>query len=239
MPETIALARLLPWLATAAVVALFAVAAAAVTCLPAAGATLRRLRLFATTAVGLFAVTATFWQALEIAVTRVPTSVVATAVPSPSSVTGLQDRIKSLEIRVEQLRHSTTMRTIGPDTANKLARYLGQFGSRPVVVSCVPNDVEAYDYATQIVGVLKAAGWDARGPEVTTIFGDVRAVGINVYDAAVPGADTAKILLDGLTEFNIPFETRVAPGSAAIDGSVELFVGAQPTMRAAADGGAP
>jgi hypothetical protein len=235
MSWRIALAALLPWIATAAVVVLAAAATAAASCLPAAGAGLRRLRLVATAAIGLLAVAATFWQALE-TVSREPTWVVATATPPQSSVPALKDRIKSLEIRVDQLQHSTTMRTIGPDTAKKLAEYLQQFGSRSVVVSCVPNDVEAYDYATQIVNALKAAGWDARGPELTAVFGDVRAIGINVYDDA-PGADTAKVLLDGLTKLNIPFETRVVPSSVAIDGSVELFVGAQPVLPIAVDGG--
>lgn len=237
MSWTIALARLSPWLATAVVVVLFAVATAAVACLPGAGPALRRLRVLATAAVGLLAVAATFWQALEIVAIREPTWVVATAAPlqsSVSSVPALRERIKSLEIRVDQLQHSTTMRTIGPDTTERLAEYLRGFGSRAVVVSCAPKDVEAYDYATQIVDVLKGAGWDARGPEVTTVFGDVRAVGVNVYDAAGAGSDTAKILLDGLAKFHIPFETRVVPGSVAIDGTVELFVGAQPVANAAA-----
>jgi hypothetical protein len=128
------------------------------------------------------------------------------------------------------------MRGIDPDAAIKLADYLHSFGSRRVDVSCIPNDVEAYGYATQIVNLLKTANWDARGPELTTIFGNVRAMGINVYDDAPEGTDTAKILLTGFSKFNIPFQTRVASSSAGADPVVELFIGAQPVLRSATAG---
>ena len=81
-----------------------------------------------------------------------------------------------------KLKESTRGRTLSADTAARLADYLRPFGAHEVVVSCAPDDIEAYRYATQIADVLKAANWDARGPETTTIFGAVRAMGINVYD---------------------------------------------------------
>jgi hypothetical protein len=141
--------------------------------------------------------------------------------------------VKSLESQINLLRHSTTTRSITSDTANKLYDYLTQFGSHRVVVSCTPNDVEAYNYATQLANVLKAAKWDASGPEVTTIFGDVQAMGINVYGDAAPGGGALEILLAAFTKFNIPYQQRVAPSQVPPEASIELFVGAQPVRRAA------
>jgi hypothetical protein len=131
------------------------------------------------------------------------------------------------------LKESTRSRTLSADTAAKLADYLRPFGTHKVVVSCAPDDIEAYRYATQIADVLKAANWDARGPETTTIFGDVRAMGINVYDSGGHGLDTAKILLDGLAKFAIPYQSRVPPSEALPESdTVELFISAKPAQPA-------
>jgi hypothetical protein len=237
MSLTIALALALPWLSTVPVVVLVAVAIAAVGRSPAVTITSRWLRLAGTVVVGALAVAGTVWQAREIGAASEP-SMAAALAPSAKrarpAMPDLRERVKSLENQIHQLEHNTTTRTLSFDTAKKLADYLSQFGSHSVVVSCTPNDVEAYDYATQLANVLKSANWDARGPEVTTIFGNVQAMGINVYDNAALDGDTAKILLDGLAKFNIPFQTRVAPAQAPADAAVELFVGAQPMPRAAA-----
>ena len=71
--------------------------------------------------------------------------------------------------------------------------------------------MEAYQYANQLVNILKAANWEAQGPQVTKIFGDVRAPGVNVYVNGDNSSDTAKILLDGFAKFNIPYQSRVTP----------------------------
>ena len=68
-------------------------------------------------------------------------------------------------------------RSIPQKSADDLASYLRQFGSRRVIVSCIPDDIEAYQYANQLVNILKAANWEAQGPQVTKIFGDVRVAG--------------------------------------------------------------
>ncbi len=85
-------------------------------------------------------------------------------------------------------------------------------------------------YANQIANVLRAAGWEALGPETTTIFGEAPAMGITLY---VRGADAppeaARLLIDAFTRFNIPYQSGVASSDAIPDpATVELFVGRKP-----------
>ena len=138
-----------------------------------------------------------------------------------------------LEDHIQELEAENQVRSIPQQTADDLASYLKQFGSRQVIVSCIPDDTEAYLYANQLVNVLKAAGWDAQGPETTKIFGNIRSPGVNVYVNGENGLDTAKLLLDAFAKFNIPYQSRVTPSGAIPDvASIELFVGAKQSQRA-------
>jgi cell division protein FtsB len=211
-----------PWLPALLVLILSAVAVAVVVAPPAVARAKRR-RMTAIALLGALAVGATLWQA------RSGADQIARLTRENQS-SELTARVKSLEDQISKLKESTRNRTLSADTTAKLADYLRHFGSHSVVVSCVPNDIEAYRYATQITDVLKAANWDARGPETTTIFGDVRAMGINVYDNGGHDPDTTKILLDGLAKFAIPYQSRVPPSEALLDSeTVELFIGTRPT----------
>jgi hypothetical protein len=157
--------------------------------------------------------------------------------PSEPNVSKLTKEVETLQKRVRLLEEQKEVRVIPQDTAKNLAAYLAQFGSHRIVVSCAPDNTEAYQYADQLVNVLKAANWDAHGPEVTKIFGDVRAPGINIYVNQDDHSDTAKILLDGFAKFNIPYQARVTPTQAIPDiETVELFVGQQASNRVSAGG---
>ncbi|HEY8873012.1 MAG TPA: hypothetical protein VIM52_08275 [Stellaceae bacterium] len=139
-------------------------------------------------------------------------------------------RIKELESQIQTLQEKNRTRTIDPDTAAKAAEYLRQFGGHRVVVSCVPDDVEAYTYANQIANVLRASGWEALGPETTTIFGEAAAMGVALY-ARGGGSppEAAKLVLDAFTRFNIPYRSGITPSDAIPDpATVELFVGHKP-----------
>jgi hypothetical protein len=148
----------------------------------------------------------------------------------------IQDALVSLSIQVAQidrqiaaLRAQSKGRSIDDETAGKLADYLRQFGSFPVLVSCVPDDVEAYGYANQLVNLLRAAGWDAHGPEISAVRPGAAAMGVSVFvrDPHSPGA--AKILLDAFTRFNVPFQSGIAASEAILDAAtVELFVAKKP-----------
>jgi hypothetical protein len=215
-----AVSQTLPWLPALLIAALSALALAVAT-FPATSTVVRQLRLTAIAILGISALATTVWQVWidgeEIAhLARLDRS------------TELQIRVKSLQEQLAKLEESTRGRSLVGDTAAKLANYLRPFGGRKVVVSCIPDDVEAYHYATEIVDALKAANWDARGPETTTIFGKVSAMAVNVYSNDASSSDTAKILLDGLAKFGIPYKTRVPPAEMLDSGAVELFIGAKP-----------
>lgn len=139
--------------------------------------------------------------------------------------------VKSLEGQLRTLQQKTSQRTIEPAIAAKLADDLRKAGSHRVVVSCAPKDVEAYGYANQIATVLRQAGWEALGPEATTIFGEAPAMGLRLYitsgGAAPP--DAAKLLIDTFTRLNIPFESGITPSAAIPDpATTEIFVSHKP-----------
>jgi hypothetical protein len=115
-------------------------------------------------------------------------------------------------------------RSIDGETAAKLVDYLRQYGSYPVVVSCVP-----YNYATQIVNIMRAAGWDAHGPEITAVLANAAAMGVTVVVRDQHAPEAAKILLDALTRFNVPYQSGIAESEAILDtATVELFVAKKP-----------
>jgi hypothetical protein len=146
-----------------------------------------------------------------------------------TSMYSLNSRISELQAQIETLREKGKTRAIDSDTVTKLADYLRPFGSHRVVVSCVPGDVEAFTYANQIANVLRSAGWDAHGPETTAIFGDAPAMGIRLYVRSGVAPDTAKILLDAFTRFDIPFKSGTTSNDMIPDNTtVELFVSHKP-----------
>ena len=135
-----------------------------------------------------------------------------------------------LERRIGGFRQQMQGRTVEDATAATMVEFLRARAGRRVVVSCAPDDIEAYRYANRITNVLRTAGWEALGPETTTIFGEAPAMGVTLYvrsGAAAP--DTARLLLDAFTRFNIPFRSGVASNDAIPDpATVELFVGRKP-----------
>jgi hypothetical protein len=141
----------------------------------------------------------------------------------------LDMRNRQLDERIAKLQQEGRGRAIGEETAAKLAEQLRRSGSRRVVVSCVPGDIEAYLYANQLVDILKQAGWDAHGPETTELYGTApdMAVGFYIGGAGVPEA--ANVLNDAFAKFDIPHHSKIAPSEAIPDpDTVELFVPPKP-----------
>jgi outer membrane murein-binding lipoprotein Lpp len=147
-----------------------------------------------------------------------------------ASIRSLNTRIEELENQVRALREKTRSRGIEPAAAAKTAEYLRQVGSQRVVVSCVPDDMEAFNYANQIANLLREAGWEALGPEKTTIFGEAPAMGVRLFvRSGVMAPDAARILIEAFTRFNIPFQSGIAPSDAIPDPmTTELFVSHKP-----------
>ena len=140
------------------------------------------------------------------------------------------DRLRKLEDEARALREKSKSRTLDPDVAAKMADDLRRAGPHRVVVSCIPDDVEAFDYANQIANALRAAGWEAMGPEATSIFGNAATMGVGLYvRGGVAPPEAAKILIDAFTRFNIPLESGIAPSDAIPDPeTTELFVSRKP-----------
>jgi hypothetical protein len=146
-----------------------------------------------------------------------------------SSLYTLNSRIGELQAQIDVLREKAKTRSVDADTAKKLEDYLRPFGSHRVVVSCVPGDPEAFTYANQITNLLRNAGWDAHGPETTAIFGDAPAMGIRLFVRSGVAPDTAKILLDAFSRFDIPYKSGTTSNDMIPDNTtVELFVSHKP-----------
>lgn len=240
------------WLPTGLVAAMAILAVAGAMAQPAAPG--KRLRLAGVILIGLLAIAGSAWQqAKSRAVLSGETAQlqelaarldeVGRLLPAAPGSTGgggfasvtagiaaLKAKIQELEDQVRDLRQQMRGRTIAPEAAAQLADYLRQFGSHRVVVSCAPDDMEAFTYANQIANLLRMAGWEALGPEKTTIFGEAPAMGIKLYvHPGVAAPDAAKLLIDAFTRFNIPYQSGITPSDAIPDpATVELFVGPKP-----------
>ena len=142
----------------------------------------------------------------------------------------LNARIEELEDQIRALREKTRSRGIEKESVAELTDFLRQAGSHRVVVSCAPDDMEAFNYANQIATLLRESGWDALGPEKTTIFGEAPAIGVRLFvRGGVVTPDTARILIDAFTRFNIPFQSGIAPSDAIPDPlTTEIFVSHKP-----------
>ena len=221
-------APVLLWLPAvmACVLSAAALVSVAVSATPAA----RRWGLICVAAVGAASLAVALWQA-SAAAERIAGLI------RRDRTTELAAQVKSLQAAIATLKESTRFRSLGPDLASRLAAYLRPFGPRKVVVSSAANDIEAYRYATEIAAAIKEAGWDARGPEPTAIFGDVRAMGVNVYDSG--SSDTAKALIAAMKQFAIPYQVRVPPsGETPATDAVELYIGSKPGPAPVAAAGA-
>jgi hypothetical protein len=187
----------------------------------------RRFWMAAIFVCGSLAVAGTVWQAQDARHRRSEATALLRQAPAGTAVA---------QERSAPAPQPARTRTIDPDTAARLAAYLKKSGSRSVVVSAISGDLEAYDYANRLANLLRAAGWQVGGPESTQVFGDIHAIGVNVFANPAQKSDTAKILTDAFRKFDIPYEPRVTPSGAVPDNdAVELFVGALPGKRVASE----
>jgi len=173
------------------------------------------------------------WEAFDAAMKELPPG----SGPEPTvsldtpdaGFAALSAEADTLAARIKAFRAGMEPRRIGDQTASAMIDYLKPLAHGRVVVSCVPEDDEAYLYANRVATILRRAGWDATGPEFTAIFGTAPAIGISLYVRGGEPPDTARALIDAFTKFNIPYQSRIAASDAIPDTeTVELFIGKKP-----------
>jgi hypothetical protein len=141
------------------------------------------------------------------------------------AIRSLHARIEDLQEQIRMAREASRHRRIDPETASRLAIYLRGLGPQRVVVSAVPGDAEAFTYANQLVNILREAGWDAHGPETTTIFGTPSYSGVLLFAPIGLAAKAVTGLSEAFTRFNIPYRSGIPPREAIPDpGTPALFV---------------
>jgi hypothetical protein len=170
------------------------------------------------------------WDALSRSLPA-PTSEAPTATfgTVDDALASLNAKVADIKGQIAALKTGAKDRSVDSETAMKLADYLRQYGSYRAVVSCPPSDLEAYTYANQLANILRAAGWDANGPEATSYPADATAMGISLFVRNPAAPDAAKILIDAFSRFNIPYQSAIAENDAIPDAAtVELFVAKKP-----------
>ncbi len=141
------------------------------------------------------------------------------------AVRSLNTRIEDLQEQIRAARETYRNRRIEPETASRLSAYLREAGPHRAVVSAVPGDAEAFTYANQLVNILRDAGWEALGPETTTIFGTSAYPGVTLFAPSGGASPAVNALIEAFTRFNIPYRSGIPAREAIPDpGTVFLFV---------------
>src|SRR5262245_55563497 len=136
------------WLPTLLVIVVTAVALAGASYPPARPRN-RRLWTAALIIAGGLAVASTVWQGQRAGEDGTPLSGSTMSREAfshrqqNSPTSALTKQVKALEDRVRELEAGRQVRSIVPDTAEKFAAYLRGFSSRHVIVSCIPDVLEA------------------------------------------------------------------------------------------------
>lgn len=143
-----------------------------------------------------------------------------------NAIRSLNTRIEDLQEQIRAAQEASRNRRVDPETVSRLVASLRGLGPYRVVVSTVPGDPEAFGYANQFVGILREAGWDAHGPETTTIFGTAPYPGVTLFAAGgSAAAQGVSALINAFTRFNIPYRSGIPPREAIPDpATVSLFV---------------
>src|SRR4051794_21254075 len=149
----------------------------------------------------------------------------ATFATVPDATRSRNARIEDVQEQIRAAREMYHRRHIEPETASQLAGYLRRLGSYRAVVSTIPGNAEAFTYANQLVNILREAGWDALGPEITTIFGTPTYPGVTLFPPSGGDPKAVAGLIEAFNRFNIPYRSGIPPREAIADpGTVSLFV---------------
>jgi len=96
----------------------------------------------------------------------------------------------ALEKTLEEVRRRQMPRTLSPDQRARLVEILRMGSKGEIEITCVLGDAEGFAFATELDGLLKAAGWTVGGGGVNQAVytgGNPKGAGIVIRNArAVP-----------------------------------------------------
>jgi hypothetical protein len=81
-----------------------------------------------------------------------------------------------------QVAKRLASRVIDDGGAQKIISELKSVGSQSITVTTVLGDPEAFQYATRIIQILKAGGWQVSGPDQSVFSGPVLGLIIQIAD---------------------------------------------------------
>jgi hypothetical protein len=119
------------------------------------------------------------------------------------------------------LKAKETPRTISEDQRRKILTALKGTKTREIIV-LYASDLESQNYADQIIGILKEAGWTVPPPPFRLITHSVPGVVIMVHDVKVPEPEAAQLQFAFKTA-GIDINGGTQPQVAA--GKLEMWVG--------------
>lgn len=134
----------------------------------------------------------------------------------------------ALENTLAEVRRSQAPRTLTPAQRVRLIEILKKSPKGEIDITCIMGDGEGNAFATEIDGLLKAAGWTVTGGGVTQAVysgGNPRGAGILVRNASTAPAYAAT-LQQAFQEIGLPVPAAEVPDLP--EGIVKLVVGNKP-----------
>ena len=138
--------------------------------------------------------------------------------------------LESGKQQVANLERRTAPWRLSPEQRKRIFANLGERPSYPVLIICRLMDGESCDMATDIVTVLKDAGWTVVGPGANSLNS---FFGVDVFSKSAAGPLAgADRLLAALTAGGLPSRSEVVPadslGGPVPDGTICVVVGRRP-----------
>jgi len=134
----------------------------------------------------------------------------------------------TLEKTLDEVRRRQSPRTLTAEQRSKLIEILKENQKGEIEITCVMGDGEGYAFATEIDGLLKAAGWTIIGGGVSQAVysgGNPKGAGI-IVRSQESAPNYAIILQQAFSEVGYPIAGAI--DSSLPEGKVKLLIGNKP-----------
>ncbi len=134
----------------------------------------------------------------------------------------------SLEKILEEVRRRQMPRTLSPEQRTRLIEHLKASPKGEIEITCIMGDAEGYAFATELDGLLKAAGWNIIGGGVAQAVysgGNPKGAGIIIRRMQTAPHYVA-ILQKAFSDAGYPMSG--AENSELQEGKVVLLIGNKP-----------